>query len=57
MAEAAGIAAPIYDGQSHVIGALLIGVPLDRGIANRASYQDMVMDVARRLSIAAGQRN
>ncbi|APO70699.1 IclR family transcriptional regulator protein (plasmid) [Rhizobium gallicum] len=52
--DAAGVAAPIFDPNGSVSGALLIGLPANRGQERRLELEAMVSRAARRLSRALG---
>jgi len=51
---AAGIAAPVFDGDGTVRAALLIGAPVDRVIENRAVLVRSVIDTAAKASRVLG---
>lgn len=54
MDDASGIAAPVFDSSSEVIGALLTGAPRERGQQHQQFYEEKTMEAARRLSVAIG---
>lgn len=54
VAEVAGIAAPIFDPDGTVSAALLIGAPADRFCKELPMLRDVIVDVSRQASGAAG---
>ncbi|MBV1868923.1 MAG: IclR family transcriptional regulator [Marinosulfonomonas sp.] len=54
--EAAGVAAPVFDADGTVAGALVLGGPSDRAVRNREKMITATTELAKRASRAAGYR-
>ena len=52
--EVAGIAAPIFDREGGIVGALALGIPIERSKASGARLIKMTLDAARGLSADYG---